>query len=258
MMDRPRRKRSRPAEPADDTPELCRLLADPSSKILAFTGSGISVAAGLSAFSTAGGLYEKARKRYKLKEGKDLFTWPFYAKRPEDCNSFLADVASELKGKQPTQTHRALFRLAEQGRLVRHYTMNIDGLTTKAGLKSWSPPPPPGSGGAAGTEGSTIELHGTCEEVVCKGGHRAPANAKVRSALQARKRPTCDCEGCDAELRWRVMLYDDKEGDLVTDSGCVLVPAHPPNHHAWTAASASFSHRPNVNHASPPCTGCWR
>ena len=33
----------------------------PAAQVLAFTGSGISVAAGLSAFSTPGGLYERAR-----------------------------------------------------------------------------------------------------------------------------------------------------------------------------------------------------
>lgn len=140
-----------------------------------------------------------------------MFTYGFYAKRPEDCNAFLADVAAELQGKQPTLTHRAIARLQADGRLVRHYTMNIDGLAARAGLVSWAP--------AAAAEGSTVELHGTCEEVVCKAGHRAVADTAVRKALRTRKRPCCARQGCGAQLRWRVMLYDDKEGDLVTDSG---------------------------------------
>ena len=96
-MDRPRRKRARPAGPADDSAELCGILADPATKVLVFTGSGISVAAGLSAFSTAGGLYEKARKRYKLKAGKVPAPCTFYlrmpqtrSRRPGACTSLMA------------------------------------------------------------------------------------------------------------------------------------------------------------------------
>jgi len=168
------------------------------------------VAAGLPTFSTPGGLYEVARKQYKLKEGKDLFTYNFYAKRPQDCNAFLADIGAELDSAKPTATHHGLAALHSAGRLVRHYTMNIDGIASKTGMPVWSEENP---------DGATVELHGNAHQVVCKGGHVAYASQNIRRALQQREGPTCGVEGCDAALRWRIMLYDDKEGQLVTQNG---------------------------------------
>ena len=181
--------------------------------MLVFSGSGISVAAGCQTFSTPGGLYEKAMKRYKLKEGKDLFTYNFYARLPEECNSFLAEVTADLSGKQPTQTHRGILELERSGRLVRQYTLNIDGLDDKAGLTMWSTDSP---------EGVTVPLHGTAHEVVCKvAGHKAFATEEVRKAMLLKKKPCCLV--CGSELRWRIMLYDDKESEIVTPAGVMAM-----------------------------------
>ena len=38
-------------------------------------------AAGMSTFSTRGGLYERAQKRFGLADGKRLFTYAFFEKR---------------------------------------------------------------------------------------------------------------------------------------------------------------------------------
>ena len=69
----------------DDIQRVRKLLDQDGVRLLVFTGSGISVAAGCQTFATPGGLYEKvsgparspiqfksrqARKRYKLKDGK--------------------------------------------------------------------------------------------------------------------------------------------------------------------------------------------
>lgn len=87
-MDRPRRKRIRPPDrTADDSTELLQLLGDPDVRVLAFTGAGVSVSAGLAAFTSAGGLYEQARKRYKLKAGKVFSQCLISAKHasPAEC-----------------------------------------------------------------------------------------------------------------------------------------------------------------------------
>lgn len=37
--------------------------------------------AGMSMFSTKGGLYERAQRRFKVQDGKKLFTYQFYEKQ---------------------------------------------------------------------------------------------------------------------------------------------------------------------------------
>jgi hypothetical protein len=38
----------------------------------------------MSMFSTKGGLYERARKRFKISDGIKLFSYPFYKQRRVD------------------------------------------------------------------------------------------------------------------------------------------------------------------------------
>jgi Sir2 family len=94
-------------------------------------------ASGMSTFSTAGGLYEKAQKRFGVIDGKRLFAWNFYEKRKLDVLSFYADIYAEALKAVPGQGHYALRRLERRGKLLRHYTMNIDGLAEAAGLTIW-------------------------------------------------------------------------------------------------------------------------
>ncbi|KAH8083472.1 oligosaccharyl transferase [Aureococcus anophagefferens] len=81
---RPKRKASRVVD--DEEEESCslddaaRLVAD-AARVLVVSGSGISAAAGLSTYVN-GGVYERARKKYKLKSGIELFNYGFYASAP--------------------------------------------------------------------------------------------------------------------------------------------------------------------------------
>ena len=119
-----------------------------AKKIVVVSGSGISAAAGLSTYvGGKDGLYEKARKRYKLEKGIDLFGWRFYSERPRDAQKFLAELAVAVQKAQPTPTHRALVDLERSGVLMRHITLNIDGLHAQAGASLWD-----------GSDGATVEL----------------------------------------------------------------------------------------------------
>ena len=46
-----------------------------------------SGAAGMSTFSTKGGLYEKAQKKFKLSDGKTLFTYTFFDRRRDEAQA---------------------------------------------------------------------------------------------------------------------------------------------------------------------------
>lgn len=81
-------------------------------------------------FSTTHGLYAKAKKRFQLAKGKDLFTWSHFVKRRADFTSFFVDIHKEARKAKPGPAHRAVAELHERGALLRHYTMNVDGLAT--------------------------------------------------------------------------------------------------------------------------------
>ena len=89
--------------------DAARLVSE-SCRILVVSGSGISAAAGLSTYVN-GGLYERARKRYKLAKGIELFNWSFYAAKPRESQCFLSQLAEAVKSCSPTTTHSALAAL---------------------------------------------------------------------------------------------------------------------------------------------------
>lgn len=82
----------------------------------------------MSTFSTRGGLYERAQRKYRLSDGKVLFTWAFFDRQRPEAQAFFADIYSEALAAAPAAGHHALAALAAAGRLRRHYTLNIDGL----------------------------------------------------------------------------------------------------------------------------------
>ena len=197
-----------------------------AKKVVVVSGSGISAAAGLSTYvGGKDGLYEKARKRYKLEKGIDLFGWRFYSERPRDAQKFLAELAVAVQKAQPTPTHRALVDLERSGVLMRHITLNIDGLHAQAGASLWD-----------GSDGTTVELHGALREVVdcengnvyalddemlrrIKGGRDAVDGKDApRDALRvngSKKRPL-DHEP-PLRTRFRVLLYGDREHARILD-----------------------------------------
>lgn len=219
------------------------ILEDPTSLIV-FSGSGISSSAGLSTFTAAhSGVYERARKRYKLKSGIDLFHYKFYEEHPAQATSFLARMCEKALGCDPTPTHVALRDLERTGLLLRHYTMNIDGLHAEAGSTLWH------TRSSLGKDGKTVELHGSLREVVDV-DERVVYRIlpKTLSRLKAGKEPDNildqaplyhlppkineeeDEEDEDDEeesvrasrFRFRVMFYDDREHDCIVDSPSIF------------------------------------
>ena len=51
--------------------------------------------------------------------------------------AFFADIYTEAKRAKPGAGHQAIAALAAAGKLQRHYTLNIDGLATAAGMSVW-------------------------------------------------------------------------------------------------------------------------
>ena len=199
---RPARRARKPHE-AHEPPgaaALARVLA--SRRCVVFTGAGVSASAGMSAFSDDNGLYERARKRFKLDSGVRMFYGSFFTNRPRHCQAFLADVYAEACSAAPTEAHVALARLQRLGVVSRHVTLNIDGLHRRCD-----------DGG-----NTTTELHGCVRDAVCRTCGAVTAMTPRLAALfrsAAASNPQCEACAQGGLLRPRVLLYNDPEQHLV-------------------------------------------
>lgn len=135
-------------------------------KIVIIAGAGISVSAGIPDFRSSHGLFRSLRDEHKLKSsGKELFDASVY-KDDSSTASFhemVRKMSHMSEDAKPTAFHHLVARLATEGRLLRLYTQNIDGietslppLATEVPLKHKAPWP------------RTIQLHGGLEKMMCQ------------------------------------------------------------------------------------------
>lgn len=192
-------------------------------KIVVIAGAGISVSAGIPDFRSSTGLFNTLRSQHKLKSsGKHLFDASVY--RNDSSTSSFHDMVRELshltQNAQPTQFHHMLATLAEEGRLLRLYSQNVDGidtalepLVTRVPLNKKGPWP------------KTIQLHGGLSKMVCsKCGHLEDFNGAL---FEGPEPPSCpECETTDVvriasglrshgigRLRPRMVLYNEFNPD---------------------------------------------
>ncbi|KAJ1462300.1 DHS-like NAD/FAD-binding domain-containing protein [Pelagophyceae sp. CCMP2097] len=213
--------------------EVAAALLCKARDIVVISGSGISVASGLATFTKKGGTYERARKKFKLKQGIDLFHWRFYEERPLDSLWFLATMYDAVAKAEPTATHHAVQALEWQQRLRRHFTMNIDGLHARAGATVWN-------GHDDAIAERTVELHGNLHSLVdiSTGSVYAvdgPALRRIKArkaafgdegedAPEAQSTGTAieDYETSPALVRFRVLLYNDEEHHAVLNGEAAM------------------------------------
>ncbi|KAK2861129.1 hypothetical protein FQN49_004518 [Arthroderma sp. PD_2] len=193
-------------------------------KIVVVAGAGISVSAGIPDFRSTNGLFTTLKKDHKLKaSGKQLFDASVVYQDESMISSFhdmvrnLSDLSADAK---PTAFHHLLARLAKEGRLLRLYTQNVDGieaslppLETKVPLDVKGPWP------------TTIQLHGGLHKMVCQ---KCNDTTDFQSKLfRGPDPPLCgECERVEeartavgqrsrgiGKLRPRMVLYNEHNPD---------------------------------------------
>ncbi|SCV69113.1 BQ2448_2133 [Microbotryum intermedium] len=135
---------SRIVEPVNDDPaslsmqHIARTVLK-AKRVVVVCGAGISCASGIPDFRSSEGLFESLKRQYpeaRLNTGKDLFDASLFSS--EQNASIFYTMIAELKTMadvaQPTAFHSFLKALDDEGKLMRVYTQNIDGLEQKAGL----------------------------------------------------------------------------------------------------------------------------
>src|SRR6185436_4420179 len=113
-----------------------------SSRIVGFTGAGISTESGIPDFRSPNGVWARNRM---IEYGE------FISSREARIESWHQKLTMwpEMRDAQPNPGHLAFAALERQGRLRAMITQNIDGMHQRAGSSS------------------VIELHGTAVEAEC-------------------------------------------------------------------------------------------
>ncbi|KAI9711616.1 MAG: hypothetical protein M1812_007139 [Candelaria pacifica] len=193
-------------------------------KVVVIAGAGISVSAGVPDFRSSTGLFTTLRGQHNLKgSGKDLFDASVY--RTDSSTSSFHDMVRSLShlvtSAQPTAFHHLLATLAQEGRLLRLYSQNVDGIDTSL--------PPLATKVPLNTKGPwprTIQLHGGLEKMVCQKCHNL---SDFQAALfDGPEPPSCpQCMDMDhvrtthagkrshgiGRLRPRMVLYNEHNPD---------------------------------------------
>lgn len=142
-----------------------------SSRVVGFTGAGISTESGIPDFRSPNGVWANNRM---IEYGE------FVSSRAGRVEYWRQKVAMwpEMRDAQPNAGHQAFVELEQQGRLRAMITQNIDGLHQRAGNKN------------------VIELHGTtaeCECLTC--GARISMDEAVARVKSGDPAPECDACG---------------------------------------------------------------
>ena len=214
-------------------------------KIVVVAGAGISVSAGIPDFRSSTGLFKSLKETHNLKgSGKQLFDAGVYrdADSTSTFHSMVREMSTLSAAAEPTAFHHLIARLAHEGRLLRLYTQNVDGLENKLEPLRTEVPLP-----AKGPWPRSVQLHGGLEKMICS---KCSKTSDFDATLFDQDLPAecADCQALDhtrtevagkrshgvGRLRPRMTLYnetgpdDDAIGavsssDLKTRPDCVLV-----------------------------------
>lgn len=216
----------------EELPQLQRLLRvlHKKRKIVVIAGAGISVSAGIPDFRSATGLFNSLKKEHKLKSsGKDLFDASVY--QDDTSTSTFHDMVRTLsqhtKSAEPTAFHHLLATLAQEGRLMRLYTQNVDGIDTSLSPLSTQVPLP-----KKGPWPRTVQVHGGLDYMVCSKCHAlSPFDAAMFNGPTPPPCPSCvenDTIRQVADkrshgigrLRPRMVLYNEHNPDDESIGSC--------------------------------------
>lgn len=162
----------------DSVAMVCRWIAT-SSRVVAFTGAGISTESGIPDFRGPQGVWTKNPKAERLSNIN------YYMSDPEVRKlSWQSRLEHPAWHATPNAGHEALVQLERRGKLDALITQNIDGLHQLAG----------------NSPDKVIEVHGTLRDVMCmQCGWRGPMGPVLDRVRAGEDDPPC--KGCGGILK---------------------------------------------------------
>jgi len=154
-----------------------------ATRIVAFTGAGISTESGIPDFRSPGGIWTKYKPIYF-----DDFMASEEMRRESWRRKFATDETM-LKA-EPNAGHRALAKLVEQGKMSAIITQNVDGLHQRSGVP----------------ESKIIELHGNTTYASCLDCGERYELEPIRKAFQADGTLPI-CEKCDGIVKTATISF---------------------------------------------------
>lgn len=151
-----------------DLAEVRKWVAD-SSRIVGFTGAGISTESGIPDFRSPNGVWAKNRT---------VDYQSFLESEEERVEYWRQKVAAwpEMRAARPNAGHHAFVELHKRGKLVALVTQNIERLHQNSGLPAEL----------------VFELHGTTTEAVCLScGDRITSDEACRRVEAGERAPRC-------------------------------------------------------------------
>ena len=151
-----------------------------SSRIVAFTGAGVSTESGIPDFRSVDGLYSQ---KFDYPP-ETIISHSFYQRNPEYFFRFYREKMLPL-GFEPNITHNTFAKWEREGILSAVVTQNIDGLHQKAGSRT------------------VYELHGSVLRNYCTRCGKFHSAEFVKDAPGI---PRCECGGI---VKPDVVLYEE-------------------------------------------------
>ncbi len=149
--------------------DLARRWLAESSRVVGFTGAGVSTESGIPDFRSPNGYWSKNR----------IVQFQEFVDHLEDRIEYWrqkVETWPELKRAQPNAGHAAFVELHRQGKLAAMVTQNIDGLHQKAGLPA----------------ALVYEIHGTTLEASCLScGDRISSDEACERVASGELAPQC-------------------------------------------------------------------
>ena len=164
------------------TKEL-QTIIDESSRIVIFSGAGVSTESGIPDFRSADGLYKKPEKTYPYPP-ETMLSHTFFLHHTEMFFDYYRDKMVYPDAK-PNASHYAAAELEKCGKLSAVVTQNIDGLYQQAGCTR------------------VLELHGSVLRNTCT---RCGKTFTLDDVLNADGVPYCPCGGV---IKPDVVLYEE-------------------------------------------------
>jgi NAD-dependent deacetylase len=160
-----------------------REMIDGATRIVAFTGAGISTESGIPDFRSPGGIWTKYQPIYF-----DDFMSSEEMRREAWRRKFATDET--MVKAEPNAGHRALARLVEQGKMTAIITQNIDGLHQRSGVPA----------------SKIIELHGNTTYATCLDCGQRYELEPIKKAFQADGALPI-CEKCDGIVKTATISF---------------------------------------------------
>jgi len=156
------------------------------TRILVFTGAGISTDSGIPDFRGPNGLWTRF--------DPDDFTIERYLDDPAVRRRFWESrVTTGFLDAQPNAAHHAVVRLWRAGVLIGCVTQNIDGLHAAAGLPNQA----------------LVEMHGSATSTSCVRCHARQPTRDVATRL-ALGETDPRCRGCGGILKTDVVMFGER------------------------------------------------